>query len=643
MKLIKIYSLLVFTLLSTFLVAQHKVEFKNSTPKETVESHFNFLKGNNYNPKIASHTLGNTGFSENKNEILVIRLKEILEKYELNIDDVLDRKKGIVENNKYLLFSRYPKLYLVRIKRGWYYSEETVKSINSIYNSVVLHRNNEGVNNGKEIATENVFQYVVSDSSSAYKFNISTPYDAVLTHLIYTTDSLFDPVKAAKTIHFSQKDSAKSETLAIKLSQIFLASSKKMIDFDHLSKDSNFVDSVSQKHIFYPNPDVPKLYLEKVGDDWMYSLETSKLINSIHKEMFSDGAEEIFKFSDKFKRWAGHDYKRNVFGIDKWKWVMLIYFFSLLFLIWILSITLLKWGIKKIKYIKRYHKVYYTLIKNATFLWYLQASETYIPSIEFPVEYSVILHKIVGISIVYFTTFLILNLVNFAVLVLTRDGSINHKKGVVVFSSLMIKILVIIGGVLYGIHALEYDLVNVLTGLSIGGFAIALGAQDTVKNFFGSLMIFADQPFAVGDFITDGKIMGTVEEVGLRTTKVRTAYNSVVTLPNSMLSDNSVDNWGKREYRRYKSKIILDYNVSSDTIQKFIELLKKEVLAQEKTRKDYFVITVNDFSLYGVEVLINIFFITPTWGEEMIAREKFVIRTLEIAKELEIIYAKPPR
>jgi len=640
MKLIKIYSLLVFTLLSTFLVAQHKVEFKNSTPKETVESHLAFLHGKNYNPKIAAHTLGKTGFSENKNEMLVIKLKEILEKYNLNIDEVLDRKKGIIENDKYQLFSNHSNIYLVRVKRSWYYSKETVGAINSIYNIAILHRDKKEIIKKEE---EDVFQYLSVDTARGEKFNLSTPYDAVLTHLLFTTDSLFDPVKAAKTIHFAQRDSAKAETLAIKLNQIFMGSSKKMIDFENLSKDSNFVDSISQKHIFYPNPDVPKLYLEKVGNDWMYSLETSKLINSIHQEMFSEGAEEIFKYSDKFKRWAGNDYKRNILIFEKWQWIMLIYFFLMLFLIWIISVTVLRIGLRKIKFINRYHKSFYNIIKNSTFFVYLHAAQNYIPSVDLGVNYSFIMHKIIGIALVYLTTILILNFINLTVLVFTRDGSINKQRGVLMFSSLMIKILVIISGVLFGIHELEYDLVNVLAGLSIGGFAIALGAQDTVKNFFGSLMIFADQPFVVGDFITDGKMMGTVEEVGIRTTKVRTAYNSVITLPNSMLSDNSVDNWGKREYRRYKSKITLDYNVSSETIQKFIELLKKEVLAQEKTRKDYFVITVNDFSLYGIEVLINIFFVAPTWGEEMIAREKFVIRTLEIAKELEIIYAKPPR
>lgn len=641
MKIIRTYLLLVLVSFVTLVSAQENVEFKNSTPKETVESHFTFLTGKNYNPKIAAYTLGETAFSSRKNEMLVIKLKEVLVKFNLNVDHVLDRKKGIVEKEKYMLFNNQPKLYLIKVKRKWVYSPETVNAIVAIYNREILHQDEE-VKQKKEVVDE-VLHLIQADTSNQIDFDLSTPYNTVLTHLLYTTDSLFDPVKASKTIRFVKRDSAQAESLAIKLSQIFLGSSKRLIDFSIISKDSNYIDSVSLTHIFYPNLTARKFYLEKVGDDWLYSVETSQLINSTHAEMFSDRADEVFKFSDKFKRWAGHEYKKVQFGIEKWQWLMLFYFIGILMLIWLASYFVVSRILKLIPFIKRYQKSINYLIKNITFIVFLKIATRYIPSVELGVEHIYVIHKFVGVLIIWFSTLLILNLLNLFVLYSTRGSAINSKKGVVVFVSLLLKIVIFVGCVLFIIAELEYSLINVLAGLSIGGFAIALGAQDTVKNFFGSIMIFADKPFAVGDFITDGKVMGTVEEVGIRTTKIRTAYNSVVTLPNSMLSDNSVDNWGKRDYRRYKSKITLEYDTSSELIQQFIDALKEEVLKEPSTRKDYYVITVNDFSLYGIEILINIFFIAPTWGEEMEARHQFVIRTLEIAKELGIEYAKPPR
>jgi MscS family membrane protein len=183
--------------------------------------------------------------------------------------------------------------------------------------------------------------------------------------------------------------------------------------------------------------------------------------------------------------------------------------------------------------------------------------------------------------------------------------------------------------------------VNFLAGLSIGGFALAFGAQDTIKNFLGSLMIFADKSFSVGDWIDNGNVSGTVEEIGLRSTKIRTFYNSLVPVPNSLLSDKSIDNLGKRKYRRYKTKVILKYDTPMDKVEEFIERIKQVIEEHPDTRKDYYMVYMNEFGSYGLEVLLYLFFKVPTWNLELKARHEIIAKVLEIQRELGIELAIP--
>ena len=93
-----------------------------------------------------------------------------------------------------------------------------------------------------------------------------------------------------------------------------------------------------------------------------------------------------------------------------------------------------------------------------------------------------------------------------------------------------------------------------LAGLGIGGLAFALAAQDTLKNFFGSLMLIADRTFRVGDLVQIGGNEGVVESVGLRTTRIRGLDDSLLTIPNSDLTTAHVTNFGARRYRRFRPR-----------------------------------------------------------------------------------------
>jgi MscS family membrane protein len=195
---------------------------------------------------------------------------------------------------------------------------------------------------------------------------------------------------------------------------------------------------------------------------------------------------------------------------------------------------------------------------------------------------------------------------------------------------------------MYIIQTLDFNLINFLAGLSIGGFALALGAQETVKNFFGSLMIFADQPFNVGDWIDTDKISGTVEKVGLRSTRVRTFHNSLVTIPNSKLSDNNIDNMGKRIYRRYKTIITIEHSTDTELIDEFITQIRTVIKESKNTRKEFYFVYTNNITKYGIEILLYVFFKVPDWQSELEEKHKLIMEILKIQKEIGISFVSFP-
>src|SRR5690606_33156269 len=108
---------------------------------------------------------------------------------------------------------------------------------------------------------------------------------------------------------------------------------------------------------------------------------------------------------------------------------------------------------------------------------------------------------------------------------------------------------VIMGG-LFILQNLNVNVASLLAGLGIGGLAFALAAKDTLANFFGSIMIFSDRPFQVGDWVKIGDAEGIVEEVGFRSSRIRTFYDSLLSIPNGKIVDTPIDNYGARVYRR---------------------------------------------------------------------------------------------
>jgi MscS family membrane protein len=154
-------------------------------------------------------------------------------------------------------------------------------------------------------------------------------------------------------------------------------------------------------------------------------------------------------------------------------------------------------------------------------------------------------------------------------------------------------------------------------------------------------MIFLDRPFQVGDWISSDGIDGTVEEVGFRSTLVRTFRNSLTSIPNGRLADHTIDNHGLRVYRRFNTHIAITYDTPPAVITTFVEGLKKIVTDHPDTRKDYFEIHLHEMGSSSLNILFYIFFQVPTWTDELICRHQVLLQVLRLAEALGVRFAFP--
>jgi MscS family membrane protein len=204
-----------------------------------------------------------------------------------------------------------------------------------------------------------------------------------------------------------------------------------------------------------------------------------------------------------------------------------------------------------------------------------------------------------------------------------------------------LKVAVMAFGVLFVAQNLDVDITSLLAGLSLGGLAVAFAAKDTVANLFGSVTVLVDKPFQIGDWVHIDGLDGTVVDVGLRSTRIRTFYNSVITVPNSRLVTAAVDNYGAREFRRIKTMISVQYDTPAETIEAFCEGIRELVRRHPYTRKDYYMVYFNEFAASSLDIMLYCFVKTPDWPTELRERHRLLLDVVRLAERLGVEFAFP--
>ena len=199
---------------------------------------------------------------------------------------------------------------------------------------------------------------------------------------------------------------------------------------------------------------------------------------------------------------------------------------------------------------------------------------------------------------------------------------------------------VLVGGSLI-LQNLGYSVGSLIAGLGLGGMALALASKDTLANLFGAIVIFWDRPFAVGDWVEIGDVEGTVEEVGLRTTRVRTFANSQITLPNMKLTTASINNWSRMKKRRIKMNVGVTYDTPPVKVRAAVQAIQDIIKTTAELHQDFYLVRFDKFGPSSLDIFIYCFTVTTVWADFLEVKEQFLLNIMERFQEQGIEFAFP--
>jgi MscS family membrane protein len=281
-------------------------------------------------------------------------------------------------------------------------------------------------------------------------------------------------------------------------------------------------------------------------------------------------------------------------------------------------------------------------------------------------EYS---SKFIDMSYVALITYLIYKIVN--TIAILKVQSIHkhteaYRNEVINLGIKGMNFIIFLIGFLFILKVYGVNLTAILSGLGIGSLAVAFAAKDTLANFFGSISILLDNPFSQGDMIEiDGKV-GTVIEIGLRSTTIRTFENGMVTIPNLTIANSAIENWSKRKLgRRIKMEIGVTYESDFTNIRQAVQDIEQmlqvhPMIASEKTAyndeskslkllskedqvgiKRLLHVHLNNFSASSIDILVYCFSKSIDWGDWLEAKEDVMYKIANILQDNNLSFAYP--
>lgn len=475
------------------------------------------------------------------------------------------------------------------------------------------------------------------------KVDLSNPNATIYTHIYFLQEDSYFPKKSAKSIYGKRESEAVD--IAIKIKRVLDGKGLK-IDFKKIPIDSVYQDtigySILNKYVLFPEL-MPLISVEKKGNSWYYSDETVNNINVLYEEVFPWYIDKLHDLVPG----AGH---KKLFSIEIWQYIGFILLLIIAFLVYSVSKRLSFFVLKRIlfRYTKnRDNQVNISLKKLAhpiSLLIALWIIDTAFPSLQFGLEINKWVFLGVNIAATIFWIYVFLKLAQVFISLYREyaektEGKLDDQL-IPILSNFSTVIIVIIGAfrlmVLFGANPTA-----IIAGASIGGLAIAFASQDTVKNLIGTVMIFVDKPFHIGDWIQAGEVVGTVEEVGFRSTRVRAADTTVYQIPNSRLSEMVINNSGIRLYRRYNTQLGIRYDTPPELIEAFVQGVREIIVAHPDTKSDNYIVEFNGFGDSALLIMMNMYLKDLAWTSEQRSRHEIHIAIVKLAKGLGVDFAFP--
>ncbi len=254
-------------------------------------------------------------------------------------------------------------------------------------------------------------------------------------------------------------------------------------------------------------------------------------------------------------------------------------------------------------------------------------------------QYSVkqILHSIGTVVLIISFIWLLLRIIDFIAIILEKKANLTPDQSdnqlIVFFRDFFKVVIAIVGTMMVLNYAFDLNVGSLITGLSIVGAAIALALRESLENLIASFIIFIDKPFTTGDLVKVQNVTGTVEKIGMRSTRIRSDQKTCVSVPNKQMVDSVLDNLSERTQRRGDLKLELGLQTSSAKLESFIEEVKK-ILA--KTTIEEANVILSDITSNAVVLLSDYYTAPLTIKEFNTIKQEINLQALKAIEKLEI-------
>ncbi|WP_227521898.1 mechanosensitive ion channel family protein [Bacillus solitudinis] len=188
-----------------------------------------------------------------------------------------------------------------------------------------------------------------------------------------------------------------------------------------------------------------------------------------------------------------------------------------------------------------------------------------------------------------------------------------------------------------------YNINGFVAGLGLGGLAFALAAQETIGNFFGGIIIITEKPFSKGDWIETPTVEGIVEDITFRSTQIRTFADSVITVPNSTLSNEPITNWSKMNKRRVTFSLGVMYSTPKEKLEVCTREIEGLLKKHEEIDPGLILVRFNQFSHSSLDIFIYFFTKTTAWAEWLRVKEEINFEIIKILERNGVSIAFPSR
>jgi MscS family membrane protein len=200
------------------------------------------------------------------------------------------------------------------------------------------------------------------------------------------------------------------------------------------------------------------------------------------------------------------------------------------------------------------------------------------------------------------------------------------------------------------IQSWGYSPAGVIAGLGVGGLALAFAAQDAVANVFGSFIVFSDRPYKIGDWIKLAGIEGTVEQIGIRSTRIRLFDKALVSVPNKIVTNECIHNYSEMPVRRIDLVVRLGYSASPEQVLGIVQDIRALLKGHSGIDQEYWVVNFSELSTYSLDLIVYCFTRSTVWEEYLEVRQDLLLRIMgicqargaELAYPASVVYNRQP-